>query len=148
MNDLELKLQGKPLNTVVKDAIEQYPYECCGFLYGKAKDGSRDVSEAVPVRNRNEENKGRRFEVSPADYMRAEQYADENGLELLGVYHSHPDHPARPSEFDRKKALPWFSYVIVSVGAGEKKDITSWRLNADHHFLEEKLTGRQGASSD
>ncbi len=147
MNDLELKLQEKPLDIIIKDATEAYPEECCGFLYGEADKDHREVLEAVPVQNRNEENKGRRFEVSPADYMRAEQYADENGLELLGIYHSHPDHLARPSEFDRKKALPWFSYLIVSVEKGVSKDITSWRLDGDHHFKEEHLTGNERSLS-
>ena len=70
----------------------------------------------------------------------------QQGLELIGWYHSHPDHPARPSEFDREHAWPWYSYVIVSVAAGQPQDMTSWRLADDRsHFLPEEVTPRAGA---
>ncbi len=138
MAQLELTLRPKAFNTILEDARRAYPNECCGFLYG-IQGTERVVSEALSVRNTKEGDQRRRFEVSPRDYMRAEKYADDNGLQLLGVYHSHPDHPARPSEHDRKQAMPWFSYVIVSVDAGKPVDLRSWQLNRDAQFEEEHI---------
>ena len=120
------------------DATSSYPHECCGFLYGK-DENKRVVTKAEPVNNTREENRERRFEISALDYMKAEEYADNNGLTLLGVYHSHPDHPAVPSEHDLKRALPYFSYPIVSVKKGKVAVIRSWRLSDKGSFEEEKI---------
>ena len=117
-------------------ATEIFPDECCGFLYGKDA-AVRLVQEAVPVTNSQDGDKRRRFEISPLDYMRAERYALENDTTLLGVYHSHPNHPAKPSEHDLKQAVPFFSYIIVSVMHGKVADITSWQLNEAGQFEEE-----------
>src|SRR5690554_5085356 len=88
--------------TMNDDATNAYPDECCGFMFGsEGNAGNRTVSCAVPVHNASVENRGRRFRISPRDYLNAEQYALDNDLMLLGVYHSHPDHPAAPSEHDR-----------------------------------------------
>ena len=108
-------------------AEETYPYECCGFLYGS--DGkTRFIRKAVRVKNSQEGDQRRRFEISPLDYMKAEKYALEQDITLLGIYHSHPDHPAIPSRHDFKQALPFFSYVILSVGSGTLVRTTSWQL--------------------
>ncbi len=116
-----------------------FPNECCGFLYGKEKNG-RLISQAIPVVNAKEGDKRRRFEITPLDYLNAERYALENDLELLGVYHSHPDHPAIASEHDLKVALPHFSYFIVSVLEGNSKEIFSWKLKDEkREFLKEEV---------
>lgn len=123
-----------------EDATQAFPDECCGFMYGADHgDGSRTVSVALPVHNASEVNRKRRFEISPRDYLKAEQYALENNLELLGVYHSHPDHPAIPSEHDRVAAQPWFSYVIISVLKGTVSNARSWVLNDSAQFDEEQI---------
>ena len=93
---------------------ETFPHECCGALVGN---GDR-VTTAVPLPNTTEEGPRRRFLVRPSDYRTAEQRATELGGDLLGFYHSHPDHPARPSQFDLDHAWPTFAYVIVSVMSG------------------------------
>ena len=133
------------MRLVIKEDIEKnlrkhaeldYPFECCGFFYGNDED-DRIILKSLPVNNSKEENKRRRFEVSPLDYMKAEQYALENNLTLQGVYHSHPDHPAIPSEHDLKQAVPFFSYIIVSVKEGVSDEIRSWKLNAEKNFEEE-----------
>ncbi len=121
------------------DAQKTYPHECCGFMYGSDDNGKRTITRAEPVNNTKEENRERRFEISPLDYMKAEEYADNNGLTLLGVYHSHPEHPAVPSEHDLIRALPYFSYVIVSVKKAKAADFRSWRLNDQGRFEEEKV---------
>ncbi|OQP66679.1 Mov34/MPN/PAD-1 family protein [Niastella populi] len=123
---------------IVQHAVDTYPDECCGFLYGNEdSNGRRIISLARVVKNAKDGDKGRRFEISPQDYIAAEKYAEEQQLELLGVYHSHPDHPAIPSEHDRAAAQPFFSYLIISVNNKEPGAIRSWRLNDDGQFDEE-----------
>lgn len=105
-----------------------YPEECCGALVGRAADGSKSVLVARPFPNGNADERERRYYVGPDAYREAEAWARERGLDVVGIYHSHPDHPARPSEFDREHAWPWYSYVIVSVEQGKPKSMTSWVL--------------------
>jgi proteasome lid subunit RPN8/RPN11 len=115
---------------------DAYPHECCGALLGLAG----VVHEAWPLPNTTEEGPRRRFLVRPGDYRAAERRAATDGLELMGFYHSHPDHPARPSQYDLDHAWPVFSYVIISVAEGRPGDITAWRLAADRSaFAEEPL---------
>ncbi len=117
--------------------VEAYPHECCGALIGS--DGVVTASFALP--NTTEEGPRRRFMVSPLDYREAERQASIAGGELLGFYHSHPDHPARPSQYDLDHAWPFFSYIIVAVRAGVPEDMTSWRLREDRSaFDPEELT--------
>lgn len=127
-------------DVIVKDAIQSFPDECCGFLFG-AEDaqGNRAVVDALVVNNAKEGDKRKRFEISPRDYLQAEQYAEEQELQLLGVYHSHPDHPAIPSEHDRVAAQPYFSYLIVSVHDKHPDHTRSWVLNESLQFEEEKI---------
>src|SRR6267143_7274523 len=98
---------------------ETYPHECCGALVGR--DGH--VSAVVALPNTTEEGPRRRFLVRPSDYREAERRAAELGAELLGFYHSHPDHPARPSQYDLDHAWPTFAYVIVAVASGVAGDM-------------------------
>ena len=84
-----------------------------------------------PLTNRRDDSPRNRFSITADDFRAAERAAKEQGLELVGWYHSHPDHPARPSEYDREHAWPWYSYVIVSVASGEACDMTSWQLSDD-----------------
>lgn len=111
-----------------------YPHECCGALYGR--DGVVTATLALP--NTTEEGPRRRFLVRPQDYRQAEGRATELGAELLGFYHSHPDHPARPSQYDLDHAWPFFSYVIVSVRNGAPDDMTSWRLRDDRSAFDQE----------
>lgn len=118
--------------TMRADAEATFPDECCGFFYGtEAADGSRSVTEAQVVENTKEGDKRRRFAISPLQYLRAERYAEQRELTLLGVYHSHPQHPAVASEHDLAVAMPYFSYVIYSVIDGQIADVRSWRLTDD-----------------
>jgi len=138
------------LDTGVAAAIrrhgeETFPHECCGALIGR-DDG---VVAAVPLPNTTEEGPRRRFLVRPSDYRMAEQKATEMAGELLGFYHSHPDHPARPSQFDLDHAWPNFAYVIVSVMSGSARDMTVWYLQDDRsRFDEGTLNGDQNSDSD
>ena len=131
-------LENDVQKTIVQDAVSAYPDECCGFLYGNEdSNGRRFITQARVVMNVKDGDKRRRFEISAHDYLEAERYAEEKQIELLGVYHSHPDHPAIPSEHDRAAAQPFFSYLIISVNNKEPGAIRSWRLNDDWQFIEE-----------
>lgn len=121
------------------DALGSFPDECCGFLLGKEDGNERVIEEIIVVNNAQEGDKRRRFEIAPSDYLKAEQQAEEKQLSLLGVYHSHPDHPSIPSEEDREAAQPYFSYIILSVTENKLISIQSWLLNEEFQFEEEKL---------
>jgi proteasome lid subunit RPN8/RPN11 len=124
---------------------ETYPHECCGALVGHGT----EVTAIVPLPNTTEEGPRRRFLVRPSDYRLAEQRAGELGGDLLGFYHSHPDHPARPSQYDLDHAWPTFAYIIVAVGTGRAGDMTVWWLKDDRSIFEEgELNGDENSHSD
>jgi len=119
----------------------EYPHECCGLLVGRteADSGRKTVLEIYPVSNaREEEAKHHRSLITPDEYVRGERHARGRGLEIVGNYHSHPDHPAEPSQFDLDHAWPTWSYVIVSVGAGRARDLRSWEMRADRSRFDEE----------
>jgi proteasome lid subunit RPN8/RPN11 len=109
-----------------------YPEECCGAMLGRDDaDGTREVVEILRIGNTKDENRTRRYLIDPKDLLAAEKTARQKKLDVVGIYHSHPDHPSRPSEFDREHAMPFWSYVIVSVEKGKAKLLTSWQLSED-----------------
>jgi proteasome lid subunit RPN8/RPN11 len=112
-----------------------YPEECCGALLGSSAGGAARVERIRPIDNVREDERQRRFLVDPRDYLAAEREARGRGLELLGFYHSHPDHPAEPSRFDRLHAWPNLHYVILAVAAGEPRELTSWLLTEDRSAM-------------
>jgi proteasome lid subunit RPN8/RPN11 len=116
---------------------ETYPHECCGALVGTTADAESIVADVVPLPNTTEEGPRRRFLVRASDYRLAERRAAEMGGELLGFYHSHPDHPARPSQYDLDHAWPTFAYIIVAVANGKATDMTVWFLKDDRSSFEE-----------
>jgi proteasome lid subunit RPN8/RPN11 len=137
-----------------------YPHECCGALLGRdcsviAGTNSekeqllpaREILSLFPLVNRREDSPRNRFSLTAEDVRDAEKAAGQHGLEVVGWYHSHPDHPARPSQYDRDHAWPWYSYIIVSVENGAPQDMTSWRLNDDRQeFLPEGIEIRHRAA--
>ncbi len=112
---------------------ETYPHECCGALIGA---GDR-VTTILKLPNTTEEGPRRRFLVRPSDYRDAEKQASAVGGELLGFYHSHPDHPARPSQYDLDHAWPTFAYIIVAVAEGQAREMTVWYLKEDRSSFDE-----------
>jgi proteasome lid subunit RPN8/RPN11 len=118
-----------------------YPYECCGLLLGEFKQESKVVSETYPISNAREEAaKRNRFLIQPEELMRGETYAAEQGIDVVGFYHSHPDHPAVPSQYDLEHAWPSYSYIVVAVEAGLAKDLRSWEMEPDRtRFTEEEI---------
>jgi proteasome lid subunit RPN8/RPN11 len=134
---------------------EGYPHECCGALLGRDADAQavparaeREVLEIFPVQNRREDSPRNRFAVNSEDVREADGAARAQGLDVIGWYHSHPDHAARPSEYDREHAWPWYSYIIVSVASGKAQQLTSWRLQDDRaKFLQEAVEIRTQAEA-
>jgi proteasome lid subunit RPN8/RPN11 len=141
---VRLTLSGDVVAAILDHGRQTYPNECCGALIGRAG----TVMEAFPLPNTTEEGPRRRFMVRPHDYRAAERRALATAAELLGFYHSHPDHPAEPSQYDLDHAWPSFSYVIVSVSNGEPGAIRSWRLRDDRsQFDEETLEAPASSGS-
>ena len=110
-----------------------HPEECCGLMLGTFDgDGRKTVKELLPISNaREQEARHNRFLIGPTDMLRGERHARSAGLDIVGIYHSHPDHPARPSQFDLDHAWPVFSYIIVSVSASGAGEMLSWELRED-----------------
>ena len=137
-----LRLGATHLEEVRRHAEREYPDECCGLLLGRfGEGGEKRVVETVTVSNAREaEERYHRSLITPEEYLKGERHARSRGLDIVGNYHSHPDHPAEPSEFDREHAWPTWSYVIVSVRAGRTADLRSWELEPDRsRFAEERL---------
>src|SRR5260370_14268269 len=143
-NAATLWISGHLAEKIRGHGAETYRNECCGALLGRDSstaiehDGetgalapAREILQLFPLVNRREDSPRNRFAVTTDDVRAAEKAAHEQSLEVVGWYHSHPDHPARPSEYDRDHAWPWYSYIIVSVQNGAPQDMTSWRLNDD-----------------
>ncbi|MEF8866375.1 MAG: M67 family metallopeptidase [Salinibacter sp.] len=121
------------LDAIRQHGTDAYPEEGCGFLLGTVTDdGDNRVAALHRATNRRTENRERRYELTADDYREADAAAQEQGLDVVGVYHSHPDHPARPSETDVEEAtFPGYTYVIVSVHDGTPEDLTAWTLAPD-----------------
>lgn len=114
---------------------QKYPEECCGALLGRSGDPAR-VSRVERVENARPRERARRYEVSPEDYRRLESLAAAKGLDLLGFYHSHPDHPAAPSAYDREHALPFFHYLVCAVASGRPGEVTAWVFSEEREEFE------------
>jgi proteasome lid subunit RPN8/RPN11 len=135
-NATTLLISGHLAEKVRAHGAEAYPHECCGALLGRDsefenQEAVREVLDLFPLVNRREDSPRNRFSVTAEDVLDADKAAQAQGLDVVGWYHSHPDHPARPSQYDREHAWPWYSYIIISVQNGAPQDMTSWRLNDD-----------------
>jgi proteasome lid subunit RPN8/RPN11 len=118
-----------------------YPAEACGLIGGEIEGDRKVVLQLVPLTNQRTDSARNRYLIDPESFRRAQERLDRDGIEVLGVYHSHPDHPPAPSAFDRDHAWPWLSYVIVGVRAGRADEMKSWTLAEDRHgFDEESIT--------
>ena len=137
-------------------AESTYPEECCGLLLGKLSSDTKILIDVLPTENswdteaadafqsvegsaELESSKRRRFSIAPEVMLKAQKDARDRNLNIIGIYHSHTDHPAIPSEFDRAIAWQQYSYVIVSVQQGKAIDLKSWSLDDEHQFQPEEL---------
>ena len=152
---MAIQLNAQQLQSIRSHAEREYPNECCGMLLGRADNAVKVVTEVVPLKNLRldstraqellpledpgRESEKNRFLIDPLEQMRVERDARSRKLEVVGYYHSHPDHPARPSIYDRDHAWPWYSYVILSVEQGKAAEMTSWVLSEDRARFDPEL---------
>jgi proteasome lid subunit RPN8/RPN11 len=128
-----LRISNALLEQICREAEQAYPAECCGILGGHP--GSiKEVFRLLPVVNRRTDDP-HRYLILPDDLRRLTLELSEAGLDVLGFYHSHPDHPAEPSRFDAEHAWPWYSYLIVGVDHGRAAEATSWQLAGDRSAM-------------
>jgi proteasome lid subunit RPN8/RPN11 len=142
-----IKLSDGLVAEITRHAEAAYPHECCGLLVGRIEEGGRTrvVVETYPVENTFDEGeRHHRMSIEPLEYARAERLYAKRGLGVVGNYHSHPDHPAVPSQFDLEYLAPWptMSYVVVSVRGGKAVDLRSWELEADRSRFNEEEVAR------
>jgi proteasome lid subunit RPN8/RPN11 len=134
------------LHEIRSHGERDYPYECCGLLLGRLVEAGKIVSEIYPISNAREEAaKRNRFLITPEEMLTGDKHAAQQGLEVVGFYHSHPDHPAVPSQYDLDHAWPIYSYVVVSVRSGKAAELLSWEMEIDRSQFnqEEILKGDQ-----
>ena len=127
-----INLNAQHLSDMRVHGERDYPFECCGLMLGRFEAGRKVVVETYPISNaREEEAKRNRFLIRPEELMRGEKYARENGLDVVGFYHSHPDDRAVPSQYDLEHAWPTYSYIVVSVEEGQAVDLRSWEMESN-----------------
>jgi len=125
---------------MLKEAKTAYPYECCGLLVGNNNDTGKAVHEIYPVENKNKVRAEDRYEIDPKEFDKTDREATKKGWSIIGIYHSHPDHPADPSAFDKECANVWpeYSYIIISVKNGEEEELQSWCFDSEKQEIEEE----------
>ena len=133
-----LVISPRHLQTVGRHATMSYPDECCGVFIGRALEDATVVERVLSVGNERQDSRHNRYLISPETVLAAQKEARALGLDVVGYYHSHPDHPARPSDFDREHAWPWVSYLIVSLQGRKVVDTRSWRLSEDRERFDEE----------
>jgi proteasome lid subunit RPN8/RPN11 len=121
-----IRLERRHQEEIAAHGEETYPHECCGFLLGREEEGEKVVREVRRAANARDDSPQNRYLIPPLETLKAEKEARQAGLQILGFYHSHPDVPARPSQFDRDHAWPEYSYLIVSVRAGAAAELLAW----------------------
>ena len=132
-----MRIPATLIETIKSEAEETYPEECCGILIGTANGTGMKIARLFVTQNVHSDNKARRFMISPEDFKSAEKTAREENAEIIGFYHSHPDHPAVPSDHDMEYAWPWYLYLIVSVEDGNSSSIKGWQLRDDREDYDE-----------
>lgn len=124
------------MSIITNHAKTTYPEECCGFLLGV--DGQiRKIQRVCATQNMNQESREKRYNIHPKELIRADEEARKSNMNLIGIYHSHPDAPAQPSKFDLDHAWPWYTYLVLSVQRGEPKDVAAWLLSEDRSSFDQ-----------
>jgi proteasome lid subunit RPN8/RPN11 len=134
-----LRISQSLLEEIYSHGIETYPDECCGLLLGIPEGETRTVRKIFRAENLNKERSRDRYELNQKDFLKADREAGNAGLEIIGIYHSHPDHPSRASETDRQKAHEGYSYLIVAIHQGRFYSKNSWVLDSQEQFQEEEI---------
>lgn len=139
---MSLRMSAALLAEIQQHGEQSYPDEGAGFVLGRVDGQDRNGAQIYAAPNvREQAARARRYLLEPQEMLKAEQSAAAAGLDVIGIFHSHPDHPSQPSEFDREWALPWFSYLITKVEKGKAVETRSWRLSDDRaQFSEEFIS--------
>jgi proteasome lid subunit RPN8/RPN11 len=135
---LPLKIGQGDLENIYRHARETYPEECAGAIIGMDVGETKIVVDVWPAENTHEDERSRRFLIEPLQIKKFEDRAQERDMDVLGFYHSHPDHPAEPSEYDRDHAWPYYSYIITSVSGEDIEATRCWRLKDDRSGYDEE----------
>lgn len=136
---MTLYISPAAMNQLQQHGVAAYPEEGAGLILGLDTGGKKLVTKLIMLENTREAGaRHNRYQLTPKDFQQAEAEASRLGVEVLGVFHSHPDHPNQPSEFDRENALPAFTYIITSINAGKAAGSRSWRLKDDRSGFEEE----------
>ena len=134
-----MEINSEILTQIHAHGESTYPEEGAGLLLGTLEGEQKLVSAILKIGNAREDSaRHNRYLLDPQDYLNGELEAERLGLQILGVFHSHPDHPNRPSEFDREWAMPWFSYLITSVQHGKAVESRCWNLVEDRSAFREE----------
>ena len=131
---MTLRLPGALADEIRRHGEAAYPAECCGAMVGRAEGAAKEVLRLSPAVNRRTDDP-HRYLIAPDDLRQLEREVREEGQEIVGYYHSHPDHPARPSAFDAEHAWPWYSYLIVRIDRGRGADLASWVLDDERPLM-------------
>jgi len=137
-----IQLTPEHQQTIIAHAESTYPEECCGIMLGYLVGSDKTVVTVIATENawnEQENNRSSRYAVAPSAMLQAQKAARDQSIDIIGIYHSHPDHPARPSECDRVSAWQTYSYAIVSVEQGKAGEMKSWCLDDDHEFQPEEI---------
>ena len=126
-----IRIESAPWASMVAHAQTTYPNECCGAMLGSSGDGAKLVREALPLQNAFGGVQAARYELRPEDLLAADRAARERHMELIGIYHSHPDCDAYFSQTDLKNSCPWYSFVVLSIRNGEFHHANSWLPNVE-----------------
>ena len=129
-------VDGESWGRILRHTAGSYPNEACGILLSHSEELQR-ITEVHPTENATSEDQATRYFVDPHEFLDVDQWAEERGLDICGFYHSHPDHPSTPSEYDRKMALEGYLYIIVSIEGGRFNDASAWLYSRKTgHFQE------------
>jgi len=136
-----IRIEKGPWQLMLSHAASTYPNECCGAMLGRVDGDAKSVTVAIPLENASKGPQRSRYELRPEDLLKADREARDRGLDLVGIYHSHPDCDAYFSETDLKNSCPWYSFVVLSVRAGKFDHANSWLPNAEQTLArKEELT--------
>jgi proteasome lid subunit RPN8/RPN11 len=133
-----IEIEDQPWREMVAHARKTYPNECCGAMLGTVDNGSKRVAIAMPLENASAGSQQQRYELRPEDLLNADREARRQKMDLIGIYHSHPDCGAYFSETDLKNSCPWYSFVVLSIQKGEFDHANSWLPNPDQTAAEKE----------
>lgn len=133
-----IRIEKQAWEEMIAHAREAYPNECCGAMLGTAENGNKVVKVALRLENAYEGEQRNRYEVRPEDLLEADRQARRQGMDLVGIFHSHPDADAYFSQTDLKNSCPWYSFVVLSIKRGEFDHACSFLPNAEQTAAEKE----------